>query len=83
MTKQLHLHVLTPSRAVCAEGPRPCQWTECRHRLEPKRPAEWVIPEPSCSLDVADRVATGTDKQVKWRWFVATSAPGDRVRVTP
>ncbi len=61
MTRQVHLHVVTPPRAVCVDGPRPCQWTECRYRIEPKTEADWVIRAPTCALDVADLVAQGKD----------------------
>ena len=40
------------TRGDCANGPRPCSWTACRHHL-----AGTVrgTPGESCTLDVADR----------------------------
>ena len=56
----VHLPVIPP-RSVCASAPRPCPWTECRHRFEPARASDWVLPAPSCAIDVADRVREGDD----------------------
>jgi hypothetical protein len=61
MTRNLRLDVIQPPRAVCANGPRPCQWEQCRHRLDPAQATDWVDPAPRCALDVADRVAMGEE----------------------
>jgi hypothetical protein len=61
MTRNLRLDVIQPPRAVCTSGPRPCQWEQCRHRLNPKQATDWVDPAPRCALDVADRVAMGDE----------------------
>lgn len=69
-----------PPRSVCADGPRPCQWTECRHRLDPAATADWVMPAPNCALDVADRVSEGEEPpsyEVIGRWLGVTK---ERVR---
>jgi hypothetical protein len=50
-----------PRRSLCKDGPRPCPWTECRHRMEPRREADWAIPAPTCALDVADLVEQGEE----------------------
>ena len=61
-----------PARSVCVNGPRPCQWHDCRHRMVPVQAVDWVIPAPRCVLDVADQVAQGADPP-EWeqigRWF--------------
>lgn len=51
----------TPPRSACADGPRPCRWQSCRHRIEPASSTTWDIPAPTCALDVADAVAEGAD----------------------
>lgn len=53
------------TRGDCVDGPRPCQWSTCRHWLDPVASLTYrscpsrnrpVNVEPaSCSLDVADR----------------------------
>ena len=42
------------TRGECADGPRPCQWINCRHHLaiESRWPSRLT---ESCALDLADR----------------------------
>jgi hypothetical protein len=69
-----------PRRALCKDGPRPCPWTACRFRLEPRGVTEWVLPAPTCALDVADLVEAGHDPptlDVIARWMGKTK---ERIR---
>jgi|1185.fasta_scaffold105268_4 hypothetical protein len=45
-------------RGDCADVPRPCRYTDCRHHLASD-------PESMCSLDLADRGGMGVDETAK------------------
>lgn len=67
---------MTRRRSDCVDGPRPCQWEQCRFRIDPVAPADgFAIPSPHCSLDVADVVAQGEEapqfEQIA-KWFGLT-----------
>lgn len=68
------------NRALCKDGPRPCPWTACRFRLEPTCVTSWVLPAPTCALDVAELVEAGEDPptlDVIARWMGRTK---ERIR---
>lgn len=56
MTTGLPTLTLPLTRGDCADGPRPCRHSTCRHHLSPRRETA------SCALDVADEGPASTER---------------------